>query len=531
MSTFNEAIKCTDNRALVEPDSGLSLSYRELSHIVGHLQLMFLDPKSPLTAVPRQAAVGISLPNGLEFVAAFLAVTMDAKVAAPLNPNYKAGELDFYLEDLQTSMILVPKGTTRAGNTEIQKAAQKWQAMLVELAFSPQRGRVEFQVFSPKDNFTSAIYDSVERVACFFNVEKGFPGSAKAEDVALILHTSGTTSKPKTVPLLHSNIVTSMRNISKTYRLSPKDNSYVVMPLFHVHGLIGVLLSSFYAQGSVIVPPRFSAGRFWADFVKYKANWFSCVPTISQIMLNVEKPSPLPEIRFIRSCSSALAPSTLHRLEKEFRAPVVEAYAMTEAAHQMTSNELPPGKRKPGTVGKPQGVEVVILNEKDEVLSQGQQGEVSIRGPNVTPGYRNNPKANEENFTRAEHYFRTGDQGFFDEDGFLVLTGRLKELINRGGEKISPLELDAVMLSHPAVDEAISYGVANSKYGQVVHAAVVLRAGQKLDYEGLASYMKEKLAPFKVPERVFFVDKLPKTATGKVQRRMLAEVFSSKSKL
>ncbi|SCU83894.1 LAME_0C07206g1_1 [Lachancea meyersii CBS 8951] len=532
VASFNESFKVSDNVAVIVPETGAQVTYRDLSHMTGHLQTMFHSPDSPLfDVVGRQSAIAISMPNGLEFITAFLGATTDAKVGAPLNPNYRAEEFNFYLNDLKAKVICVPKGAVKEGSkAEILKSAAKFECYVVELWFNADRFRVEYDIYSPRNGYKIKIYSSVHKAA-FFNHEDRFPGFARSSDVALILHTSGTTSAPKTVPLLHLNIARSMCNIAATYKLTTQDRSYVVMPLFHVHGLIGVLLSSFWAQGSVVVPPKFSAKNFWANFTAWGCNWFSCVPTISMIMLNTPKPQPLPKIRFIRSCSSALAPSTFHKLEQAFQAPVLEAYAMTEASHQMTSNNLPPGKRKPGTVGQPQGVEVFILDDKDNVLPQGAQGEVSIRGENVTLGYAHNDKANRENFTRRENYFRTGDQGYFDAEGFLVLTGRLKELINRGGEKISPIELDSVMLSHPQVDEAVAFGVADEKYGQVVNAAIVLKPGQKLDYKDLADYMRKRVASFKVPVRVFFVDKLPKTATGKIQRRIIAEVFAGKSKL
>ncbi|SCV01007.1 LAMI_0G08724g1_1 [Lachancea mirantina] len=531
-ASFNDTFKVSDNIAVISPDTKTQVTYKELSHFTGHFQTLFNSSDSPLyNVVGRQSAIAISMPNGLEFVTAFLGATTAAKIAAPLNPNYREKEFNFYLEDLKAKVIVVPRGTTvKQPRAEILKSAPKFGCFIVELYFHQERYRVEYDVYSPKDSYRSKVYTSLDK-AVFVNHSDKFPGFARSTDVALILHTSGTTSRPKTVPLLHLNIARSSLNIEKTYQLSPKDRSYLVMPLFHVHGLIGVLLSTFRAQGSVVIPPRFSAKHFWDDFVTWRCNWFSCVPTISMIMLNCPKPTPMPYIRFIRSCSSSLAPATFHKLESEFHAPVLEAYAMTEAAHQMTSNNLPPGKRKPGTVGQPQGVEVVILDEKDNKLPQGSTGEVSIRGENVTLGYANNEKANKENFTRRENYFRTGDQGYFDSEGFLVLTGRLKELINRGGEKISPIELDSVMLSHPKVDEAVAFGVDDEKYGQAVNAAVVLKQGQKLSYDELASYLKKKVSSFKVPVKIFFVDKLPKTATGKIQRRIIAEVFAGKPKL
>lgn len=531
-ASFNDTFKVSDNVAVVIPETGVEVTYRDLSHQVGHFQTLFQDPQSPLyDVILRQSTVAISMRNGLEFIVAFLGATMDSKIGAPLNPNYKSEEFNFYLNDLQSKVIVVSKGTVKQEKeAEIVKSARKFGCYIVELYFNKDRFRAEYDVYSPDDNYNKVVFSSLKSALFINNDPVHFPGFARSSDVALILHTSGTTSKPKTVPLLHLNIVRSTYNISRTYKLADTDRSYVVMPLFHVHGLIGVLLSTFRTQGSVIVPEKFSAKKFWDEFITFKANWFSCVPTISMIMLNMPRPSQMPRIRFIRSCSSALAPATFHKLETEFRAPVLEAYAMTEASHQMTSNDLPPKKRKPGTVGRPQGVEVVILNENDKVLKPGQIGEISIRGENVTLGYAHNEKANEENFTKRENYFRTGDQGYFDPEGFLVLTGRIKELINRGGEKISPIELDGIMLSHPKVDEAVAFGVSDETYGQVVQAVVVLKKGEKLTYEELAKFISERAAKFKVPSKIYFTDVLPKTATGKIQRRVIASTFAGKNK-
>lgn len=535
-ASFNDTFRVSDNVAIVVPDSSTEVTYRDLAAMVGHFQTMFNNPDSPLHgSVIRQSTVAMSMPNCLEFVVAFLGATMDAKIGAPLNPNYKEKEFDFYLNDLQAPVICVPRGTVaQSPRAEVLKSAKKFGARIAELYFDERRFRVEYDLYDPSDNYSKRTYSSLDH-AKYVLSQPRFPGFARSSDVALILHTSGTTSTPKTVPLLHLNIVRSTLNIANTYKLAPNDRSYIVMPLFHVHGLIGVLLSTFRTQGSVVIPPRFSPKRFWDDFVTWNCNWFSCVPTISMIMLNAPRPQPMPHIRFIRSCSSALAPATFHKLEKGFGAPVLEAYAMTEASHQMTSNNLPPGKRMPGTVGQPQGVEVVILDDNDNVLPQGEVGEVSIRGENVTLGYRNNDKANRENFTRVKNYFRTGDQGFFNPEGFLVLTGRIKELINRGGEKISPIELDSVMLSNPKVEEAVSFGVADEMYGQVVQAGIVLKPGQQMSYDELVKFMETRVAKFKIPVKVYFVEKLPKTATGKIQRRIIAETFTKaaekKSKL
>jgi oxalate---CoA ligase len=273
------------------------------------------------------------------------------------------------------------------------------------------------------------------------------------------------------------------------------------MPLFHVHGLLAAFLSPLRSGGSVIIPQRFSASEFWHDFITYKANWYTAVPAIHQILLKTPLPDHKPDIRFIRSCSSPLSPSTFHQLEETFNAPVLEAYAMTEAAHQLTSNPLPPLKRKPGSVGIGQGVEVKILDSNGEEVARGGEGEICIRGENVTTGYLNNPEANRSSFTRSG-FFRTGDQGKKDEDGYVIITGRIKELINKGGEKISPIELDNVLTQHPAVSEAVSFAIADEIYGQEVGIAVVLKEGKRLEEDELRKWMAERVARFKLPKKV-----------------------------
>jgi acyl-CoA synthetase (AMP-forming)/AMP-acid ligase II len=300
------------------------------------------------------------------------------------------------------------------------------------------------------------------------------------------------------------------------------------MPLFHVHGLLAGFLAPLAAASSVIVPPKFSAQQFWPDFIKHNANWYTAVPTMHQILLKSPLPKSIPQIRFIRSCSSPLSPKIFHELEKAFGAPVLEAYAMTEAAHQMCSNPLPSrGKRIPGSVGLGQGVEVKILDQSGDELPRGTNGEICIRGENVTKGYLNNDAANASSFTKG-HFFRTGDQGNMDADGYVYITGRIKELINKGGEKISPIELDNTLAQHPAVGEAVSFAIEDEMYGQDIGVAIVMKEGQKLTEQELISWMKEKVAKFKVPRRVWFTDLMPKTATGKIQRKNVAEAMLKK---
>jgi acyl-CoA synthetase (AMP-forming)/AMP-acid ligase II len=448
--------------------------------------------------IEPQSTVSIVLPNGLEILTTFLATTCAGAVAAPLNPSYKVDEFKFYMEDAQSRAVIVSPGPHAAREAAAQLNLPVWEARL------DSAGGV--QLAGPSTN------------------PQANANAPRGDDVALFLHTSGTTSRPKGVPLTHANLMASIRNIVATYALTPDDANLIVMPLFHVHGLIGATLSALMSGGTVIVPPSFSATKFWPLAQQYRATWYSAVPTIHQILLSRADADHAPRggLRFIRSCSSALAPTVFAQLEERFGAPVLEAYGMTEASHQMASNPLPAaGPRKPGSVGRGTGVDIVILDEKGNRLPAGQQGEVSIRGRNVMHGYRNNPDANAASFTNG--YFRTGDQGVLDADGYLSLTGRLKELINRGGEKISPLEVDAVLLEHPAVAEAVSFAVPDPKYGEEVHGAVVLKGQAGAD--DLVDFCRGRLADFKVPKRIHITDALPRTATGKIQRRHVAAHF------
>ncbi|KAK4104527.1 acetyl-CoA synthetase-like protein [Parathielavia hyrcaniae] len=482
----------------------LTVAYRELVAEVASFQ-----QKLAAIGIAQGSPVSIATVNSYEFIVSFLAASWQRAIAAPLNPAYKQDEFEFYIEDVKSAIVLVPRGAYQTGSPAV-KAAQKFNAAIAECYWDAANSEVALDLKEP-----GQLQGRPKQPVL----------NPEPEDVALVLHTSGTTSRPKVVPLSHHNLTRTMHNIQQTYQLTPADRTMLVMPLFHVHGLLCSLLAPLLSGGSMVVPPKFSATDFWPDFIAHAATWYTAVPTIHQILLRHPAPDPLPAIRFIRSCSSPLSPTVFHLLEETYKAPVLEAYAMTEAAHQMTSNPLPSvGKRKPGTVGVGQGVEVTILDEAGLPVAPGADGEICIKGENVTCGYLNNPEANASAFT-ADGWFRTGDQGRLDGDGYLVITGRLKELINKGGEKISPIELDNVLARHPAVAEAVSFAVPDELYGQDVGVAVVLKGGVGLAEEELKRWVAEKLARFKTPKKVYFTDVMPKTATGKIQRRIVAETM------
>jgi acyl-CoA synthetase (AMP-forming)/AMP-acid ligase II len=350
------------------------------------------------------------------------------------------------------------------------------------------------------------------------------------EDVALILHTSGTTSRPKIVPLLQSNLAASARNIGTSLALTPEDRCLNVMPLFHIHGLVAAVSASLAAGGSIWCAPGFDALKFFGWMKEARPTWYTAVPTMHQAILsrasrNAETIAEVP-LRFLRSSSASLPGPVMEALSETFGAPVIEGYGMTEATHQMASNPLPPRAQKPGSVGIEAGPLVRIAHEtEDRLLGSSDVGEVVISGPNVTPGYEGNPEANAKSFFEAEgkRWFRTGDQGTFDGEGYLTLTGRLKEIINRGGEKVSPLEVDGVLSAHPAVAQVVTFALPHPKLGEEVAAAVVLREGEAADEAAIRAFAGERLAAFKVPRKVVILDEIPKGATGKLQRIGLAE--------
>ncbi|MBZ5525932.1 MAG: acyl--CoA ligase [Acidobacteriia bacterium] len=480
-------------RAVILPELGISITYESLRH-----QVMNMAQGLAGAGIRPGDRVASVLPNGLPTIVSFLAASI-AGTAAPLNQAYKYEEFCFYLEDTNARLLLAPP----EGAEDARRAAK-------------ERGIPVFSV--QMDD-----HGNVQMVGA---PPGGMVREPSPDDIALVLHTSGSTGRPKRVPLKHRNLAISTGNVVDTYKLTSNDVSLCVMPLFHVHGLVASTLATFRSGGTVIVPEKFNPMSFWRTVRDCKATWYSCVPTIHQLSvarLN-EKPEGIESLRFVRSCSSALSPTLMEKIENVVGVPVLEAYGMTEASHQMCSNPLPPRAHKAGSVGPGTGVKVSIMDEAGNHVPQGQLGEVVIQGPNVIDGYENNPEANAKSFT--DGWFRTGDQGHIDADGYLHLTARLKELINRGGEKIAPLEIDEVMLTHPAVAEAVAFGMPHPTWGEEVAVAVVLKEPQP--ESALIEHCKRHLADFKVPKKVMIVDKIPRTATGKIQRRAVAEALSPK---
>jgi len=451
--------------------------------------------------IGRGSRVAIVLPNGPEMATCFVAVA-SCCTAAPLNPAYKSDEFEFYLTDLKPAALILADGDA-----------------------SPARvvaARLGLPVITLRHGEEAAGAFTLD-AAALPRTDAPQPGPAEPDDIALVLHTSGTTARPKIVLLSNRNLAASARHIGQTLALSPADTCLNIMPLFHIHGLVAAVLSSLGAGAGVSCTPGFNAFKFGEWLRDVRPTWYTAVPTMHQAILMRMRDKPdaaqAARLRFIRSSSASLPPQVMAELETVFGSSVVEAYGMTEAAHQMTCNPLT-GARKPGSVGKAAGPEIAVMGEDGTILAQGAVGEVVIRGANVTPGYDNNPDADARAFTNG--WFRTGDQGRVDDDGYLFLTGRLKEQINRGGEKISPLEIDVVLLDHPAIQQVVTFAMPHDKLGEDVAAAVVLHEGQGLTEAEIRVFAASRLAAFKVPRRVVVLDEIPKGATGKVQRVGLA---------
>jgi acyl-CoA synthetase (AMP-forming)/AMP-acid ligase II len=505
--------------ALLAPDRAPASFARvaaQLDHVAARLEAAGIGPHD---------RVAMALPNGADAAVAFLALASHC-ACAPLNPANLA-ELDFELRDCKVTALILEKGALPTAREVAERAgvpvfdlippASGGPAGCFELAADrlfPRAGDIGLGAQSP--GFADAT--------SFLHKETGAASSEAASPIALLLHTSGTTARPKLVPLSAANILASARQIAASYRLGPDDRCLAVMPMFHIHGLIAGIVAPLASGGSVACPPSFTPDGFFDGLRDFAPTWYTAVPTMHQaILAHAEQRRDIVErhhLRFIRSCSAALPPAVMGRLEACFDAPVLEAYGMTEATHQMASAPLPPLARQPGSVGLASGIEIAVLGEDAQVHPAPATGEIVIRGSSVMAGYEDNPTANAAAF--VEGWFRTGDAGRLDADGTLWLIGRLKEIINRGGEKVSPLEIDQALLTHPGVAEAAAFAVPHETLGEEVAAAVVLRRGANAGEAELKAHVAAQLSPYKVPRIIAIRDSLPKGPTGKLRRTELA---------
>ena len=446
--------------------------------------------------------VALMVSNGPEMAVASIAVAASA-ACAPLNPGLRAHELEVFLESIDPKALIV-HGDAASVATVV---ARRLRIGVIDLLPDV---RAEAGTFSLRGIPPGQATD---------------PASQPA-DTALLLHTSGTTARPKLVPLTNANLCAAAHAVATTLALRPQDRCLNVMPLFHIHGLVAAVMSTFISGGTVVCPTTFDPHAFFRWLEEFHPTWYTAAPPIHQAILQ-QAPDHGAAIgrcplRLIRSCSAPLPTRVLADLERTFGGIVIEAYGMTECSHQICSNPLPPGKRKPGSVGPATGCEIAVVNPAGQPVPAGAAGEIVVRGPAVIAGYVQDPRANAEAF--FDGWFRTGDLGHLDRDGYLFLEGRIKEIINRGGEKISPREVEEVLMDHPAVAQAVVFPLPHPILGEDVGAAVVTRTQTP---EGdLRAFAAGRLADFKVPARVLNVDRIPQGTTGKLQRAALARAFA-----
>jgi acyl-CoA synthetase (AMP-forming)/AMP-acid ligase II len=496
-----------------------AITYRNLGGLVGDLAAAL-----NWHGVGRGDPVAIVSDNCVEYVLALFAVVASGACAAPLNPQLAAGEIPSRLGQVGARAVIVPAhlyddfaGLRDHGTSPV------WKLALTQGSQGKERQLTAELIGEPLSNHGAGP------------AKTGEVSQSRADDVALLLLTSGTTAAPKVVPLTHAGLLASINGIRGIYRLTPQDATLLVMPLFHGHGLIAGLLATLASGGTGVMPAggRFHAGRFWPEMIAAQATWYTAVPTIHQILLaraGSDYPDDgYPNLRFVRSCSAPLASGVLRDLEAAFSAPVLEAYGMTETAHQVASNPLPAdGPDKPGSVGIETGVEIRVTRADGKPAVAGETGEIWIRGAAVTSGYLGDARATADSFTGG--WFHSGDLGYTDADGYLFLTGRIKEIIDRGGEKISPAAVDKVLQSNASVEDALSFPVPDEKYGEEIYAAVVLRPGQSLSEGELKDYSRARLSAFEVPKRIFFLASLPRTEKGADDRRQLTARFGTGTK-
>jgi amino acid adenylation domain-containing protein len=449
--------------------------------------------------------VALVLPEGAESAVASVAIAASA-ACAPLNPACSAREFESHLTALRATALLVPHGG-RSPAIAVARSLNIRILRLLPQALSPAG------LFSLSSEGEPHNHDG--------------PASGQA-DPALLLFTSGTGARPKLVPLTQQHLCVSAYNICSALQLQPSDRCLGVMPLYHIHGL-STLFASLTSGGSFVSIAGFSTESFFACLDEFRPTWYSASPAVHRVILDHiridHRNARDSALRFIRSASEPMPPQLIADVERAFGVPFIEAYGMTEAAPQIASNRLPPFKRKPGSVGIAAGLEVAIRDEAGRILPPDATGEIVIRGPNVIQAYEGDAALNEAAFW--EDWLRTGDLGTLDADGYLFVTGRLKEIINRGGEKISPQLVERVLLEHSAIAQAVVFGVPHSALGENVAAAVVLKAAEGLDQpaQQIRSFVAERLARFRVPQQIVFVDQIPRGPTGKLSRKDLAQAL------
>ncbi len=449
--------------------------------------------------------VAVALTNGMDMACAFFAVSNIATFI-PLNPAFSSDEFKYYLRLLKVKALLVQENT----RNEAEQAAAELGITLITLASPGADGQFLLSCDKQRDSFSQSAYQTGHN-----------------QDIASINYTSGTTGKPKVIPRTHTNLCTTAENTARVYNLTGADRCLIITPMFRGVS-IATLLSSVISGDSAICAGSFEPVEFFRMLQELSPTWYLAGPAVLQSIVEYAEKNQVAargsSLRFIRSSGAPLSAKLAERLERVFGVPAIVSYGMSEAGNIACSYLAPKG-HKAGSVGVSMGYEIGIVDEQGELLPVGASGEIAVCGPNVMSGYENDPEANKRAFVKG--WFKTGDQGYMDQDGYLFITGRIKELINRGGEKISPYEVEKAILEHPDVLEAVVFPLPDGRFGEDVSVLVVLKTGSALSVRQLRSFLKGKTAHFKMPTSLFITDQIPKGPAGKVQRSKLYQQLAN----
>ncbi len=487
-----------DKIYMIAPEPGLSLSYgqlREDSIRFGkYLAKMGLE---------KGDKVSFMLANGYQANKIFQGSMYGGYVVAPLNLMAQPSQLIYVLEHSDTKVVF---------HSEDQK-----ERLTIAAAEVPR----DIKLIEIDNDWESIIPENEDLGGI------SLP-EVEEEDDALLLYTSGTTGVPKGVILCHKNMVAGGEYTTLAHELTPEDRALCSLPLYHINGEVVTSVTPLVSGGSVVIPRKFSTSNFWELISEYKCTWFSVVPTMISYLCSATdlsgKNYTVDQVRFGRSASSALPPSLHHTFEEKFGISIVETMGLTETAAPVFSNPMDPKLRKYGSPGQAVGNTAKIIDEKGVELPRGEQGEIMIKGDNVMKEYYKAPDITAKTI-EPDGWLHTGDLGYMDEDGFVFVTGRIKELIIKGGENIAPKEIDEALYQHPAVLDAAAVGIPDDTYGEEILACVTLQPGSNVTEQELLDHCLELLGKFKTPKMIKLMDELPKGPSGKIQRLKLPDLL------
>ena len=506
-STLNEQVEYNgthfgDLTWLVSPETGSKVSYasarNKIRSIAFHLNARGLAPGSK---------IAVAANNGISSCLTILGIIYAGHIALPLNLVAGSKIIAYTLDHSETALIFTANDCEKL----ISEALSDFKKEIVIIKLDSQLGPI-WEKEAPNETF----------------VEKG---NVSAEEIAVIMYTSGTTGNPKGVMLSHSNLLAAGRYISSGHEVDHKDTALCVLPIYHINGLCVTVMGTLASASTLVLPDRFSVNAFWTLIETHKCTWFSAVPTqYSYILNNKSMPKKIPFLRFARSASAPLSPEIHRKFEERFKIPIIETMGLTETGSQISTNPLPPKVRKIGSPGKAFGNKLMIGNELSDEVSPGIIGEILVKGNNVMKGYFKQPDETAKTITK-EGWLKTGDLGYMDEDGYIYVTGRIKELIIKGGENIAPREVDEALLDHDSVLEAAAFAVPCADYGERVEACIIPSQSIKLNLEHLLEHCISSIGKFKAPDKIHIMNDLPKGPSGKIQRLKLYNLIYPQAKI